>query len=219
MFMATQVGRASVVQETVKLVPSDFVAPGNGFGASVSISGDYIAIGAPLDQDVTQGSGAAYIFVRDDNGTPDDPGDDTWVEETKLIASDAGFDKFFGQSVSIDGGLLVVGAPAAGPTPSGPGGVYVFRREEAGWVEEQKLVSSGSVIGAAFGLSVSISGELVVVGAPGELALTGRAYVFRREGMGWVEEAVLSGPDPESEDMFGVSVAISGGPAGGRRPR
>lgn len=204
-----------VVEEVVALTPSDRLQGGGwGFGASMAMSGDRIVLGAPSDSTLGQQAGAAYVLRRDDAGTPDDLTDDLWIEEDKIVASDGAdsFDQFFGTSVSIDGDLLVVGGPGnPNINPNAPA-AYVFRREPGGWVEEAKLVSSRFSEDTHFGASVSISGEVIVVGAPTEpLFVDGRgAYVFRRSGTSWVEEAALIGSDTALDDSFGNTVDIDG---------
>ena len=80
----------------------------DGFGFSVSISANYVIVGAFNGDGVVDDSGAAYVFRQI-------PGDDTpplstWEQMTKLIASDgAGYDRF-GVSVSISGPDALVGA-------------------------------------------------------------------------------------------------------------
>ncbi len=87
-------------------------------------------------------------------------------EQAKLTASDAAEEDVFGRSVAISGDYLVVGAPSrAGLEPSGRGAAYVFRREASTWVEQGKLTAGDPQAGALFGSSVSISGDVVVVGA------------------------------------------------------
>ena len=64
----------------------------------------------------------------------------------------------------------------------------------------------------AFGNSVAISGATIVVGAPdfGGGAVPGRAFVFTRSALGWQRVAKLTESDPQLDDAFGQSVAISG---------
>jgi len=84
-----------------KLLASDG-APNDFFGLSVSISGEYVIVGAAEDDDIATGSGSAYIFHR---------GGLDWGDETKLTASDGATYDHFGASVSISGDYAVVGAP------------------------------------------------------------------------------------------------------------
>ena len=71
--------RVVSTQTEFKITATD-AAVGDGFGLSVSISGDYIVVGAPNDDDEGSNSGSAYVFKR--NRT-------IWIQEAKLTASDA----------------------------------------------------------------------------------------------------------------------------------
>ena len=58
---------------------------------------------------------------------------------------------------------------------------------------------------------MSISGDIVAVGAPGNDgagSLSGSAYVFARDGSSWAEQAKLTASDAAASDTFGYSVAI-----------
>lgn len=86
--------------QIAKLIASD-AAVYDGFGASVSIDGDTVIIGASHDDDSGSGSGSAYLFQDDGSGN--------WLEIAKLLASDGAVDDRFGYSVSISGSQAVVG--------------------------------------------------------------------------------------------------------------
>ncbi len=64
-----------------------------------------------------------------------------------------------------------------------------------------------------FGGSLALSGGLAVVGATGANSFTGAAYVFALSNGAWTQVATLTSPDGISGDLFGISVAISGGMA------
>jgi len=72
------------------------------------------------------------------------------------------------------------------------------------------LCASDGAPGDAFGDSVAIGRDWLVVGAPGAGG-TGAAYVFRRAGVSWVEHAKLTASDAAAGDRFGASVALDGG--------
>jgi hypothetical protein len=78
-------------------------------------------------------------------------------------------------------------------------------------VPQSRLVAFDGEPGDAFGVSVAIRGDLLVVGAPGdstpEVFRRGSAYVFARSGNAWVQRAKLTG-DQEDENAFGFSVAV-----------
>src|SRR5690606_20846405 len=73
------------------------------FGIGVSISGDYLVIGA---NEASNRKGAAYVYLKNSAGT--------WEYVQTLMASDAANDDFFGTSVSLSGDQLVIGAYGAG---------------------------------------------------------------------------------------------------------
>ena len=88
-------------------------APGDMFGWSVSISGDTAVVGARSD-DVT---GTAYVFVR---------GGSSWYQSKKLTASDAAAFDYYGESVSISGATVVVGARGDDDGGGSSGSAYVY---------------------------------------------------------------------------------------------
>jgi len=189
---------SSWVEEAI-LLASDG-AQSDGFGTSVSISGDYAIVGAHGNDDDGSGSGSAYVFKRSGS---------SWVEEAKLLASDGAQSDYFGYSVSISGDYVALGA--AGHSENGS--VYIFKRSGSSWVEEEILLASDGAANQGFGRSVSISGDYTIVGAAGDDdngSGSGSAYVFKRSGSSWVEEAKLLASDGAQSDQFGLSVSISG---------
>ena len=95
----------------------------------------------------------------------------------------------------LPGVFLLSGLPAAAQT----------------WEQVAKLISGSG--GDSFGGSVAVSGDTAVIGAPGDDDLgsnAGAAYVFTRNGTGWVQQAKLFANDGAAFDAFGVSVAVSG---------
>ena len=103
------------------------------------------------------------------------------------------------------------------------GSAYVFVRSGTTWTEQQKLLASDGAAGDHFGSSVSVSGDTVVVGAPGDDTPggvdAGSAYVFVRSGTTWTEQQKLLAPDGAADDDFGISVSVSGDTVGGRGAR
>ena len=120
----------------------------------------------------------------------------------------------FGTSLSVDGDVAVLGAPGSDFAGGDAGAAYVYRFDGVGWVETAILVASDTVDGDHFGVSVSVSGETIVVGATWideyDRAMPGAAYIFRFDGAEWVEEARLVSDDPMASDNFGLAAAIFG---------
>jgi hypothetical protein len=150
-------------QQLFKLTASD-AASGDEFGGRVAISGNTAIVGALGDRNVGAHSGSAYLFDVI-----------TGQELMKLTASDAAAGNYFGISVAISGNLAVIGASrdAAGIND---GSAYLF--DVTTGHELAKLTASDAEAGDEFGGSVTISGNLAVIGAPEADQFYGAAYVF-----------------------------------------
>jgi len=188
-----------------KLTASD-AAAGDGFAYSVSVSGDTAVVGAPHDDNAGgTDAGSAYVFVRSSG---------VWTQQQKLIASDAAASDGFGFGVSLSGDTAVVGAVLddnAGGADAGS--AYVFVRSGGVWTQQQKLTASDGAAHASFGYSVSLSGDTAVVGAVADDDAgvgSGSAYVFVRSGGVWTQQQKLTASDAAANDLFGVSVSVSG---------
>jgi len=173
------------------------------FGAAVSVSSDLCIIGADGDDDKGTDAGAAYIFWFEDPN---------WVEEAKLTASDGQDYDYFGWSVSVRGNVCVVGARGDDDNGLAAGSAYVFRFDGQQWLAEQKLTASDGATWDNFGWSVSIYGNVCIVGAKNDYDNgdgSGSAYIFRYDGNQWIEEQKLTASDAQAEAFFGWSVSIN----------
>ncbi|MCC6904083.1 MAG: hypothetical protein IT377_34265 [Polyangiaceae bacterium] len=137
------------------------------------------------------------------------------TQQGKWIAGDGAAEDLFGLAVSLSGDTAVVGAPSHAVGASVyQGSAYVFVRSGSIWTEQAKLKASDGAAGDFFGLSVSISGDTVVVGADEDVVganyLQGSAYVFVRSGSSWTEQAKLTASDGAASDLFGWSVSVFG---------
>lgn len=186
--------------EQAKLSPSDG-AGGDQFAYSVSIFGDTAVVGAYFNEDAgAPDAGAAYVYERSGGA---------WTFVQKLLASDGAAMDFFGGSVSISAGTIVVGANVDDNVHgSNAGAAYVYERSGGRWTERLKLMASDGAANDQFGTSVSVDGDTVVVGAIGISA--GAAYVYERSGSVWTEQQKLLASDGAGGDQFGGSVSISG---------
>ena len=186
-----------------KLIPSD---PAGRFGSSLSLQGDVVLIGASTDSEQGFGAGAAYIFAYDANTG-------SWLQQQKLLASDGG-GAFGWWHAALDGDTALIGAYTADAPPLfGIGAAYVFRFDGKQWVEEQKLTASDPGGGDRFGWSVSLKGDLVLIGASGDDDYpnsSGSAYIFTRDGNEWSETAKLRSEEVQDVYAFGVSVSTDG---------
>jgi uncharacterized repeat protein (TIGR02543 family) len=184
-------------------------AAGDGFGNSVSISGDYAIVGARSDDDNGSNSGSAYIFRR--------TGTNSWDAGTKITASDGAADDRFGASVSISGDYAIVGARGDDDNGSNSGSAYIFRRTGTNsWDAGTKIIPSDGSASEFdyFGSSVSISGDYAIVGAYGDASGSGSAYIFQRTGPtgtnSWDAGTNITPWFVSIGSEFGSSVSISG---------
>jgi len=177
----------------------------DGFGSSVSIDGDVLAVGAKGDDPGNaENSGAVYIYQS---------ASAAWTQQARLTAPTPTPWEQVGFAVGLSGDALVVGCPPqlnfAPPTATGH--VYVFRRSGAGWTVEATLLPSGSAL-KKFGVAVAISGDTAVVGGPDADTVrgtrTGAAFVFVRQNGQWIQQAELVGSEGSSGDLSGSAVAI-----------
>ena len=140
---------------------------------------------------------------------------DLYYESTAVAAPDgASNDALLGNAVSLSGDTLAVGVPCAGPT-SCQGLVRVYTRSGSAWTLQQTLIDTGTVdTFELFGRSVSLSGETLAVGVPGDLVGTnqdqGSVRVYTRSGGVWTPQATLTAPDGQPFDNLGGSVVLSG---------
>jgi len=248
-FCGFRVGNPPKLWETQAYLKASNADANDGFGYSVDISGDTIVVGAAGESSnqttITNGnsasadnsatsSGAAYVFHRTGS---------TWAQEAYLKAPNTETTDFFGTAVAIDGNTILVSAIQEdsnqititnGPTASidnsasSSGAVYVFQRTGSTWVQQAYIKPPNAEANDQFGISLSISGDTIVVGAFNEAsnqttitngtsasannsaAFAGAAYVFQRSGTSWAQQAYLKASNIEANDRFGTSVSISG---------
>ncbi len=141
--------------EEQKLTASDG-AENDQFGGSVALSGNVAVIGARLVDDNGSNSGSAYVFRF--NGA-------SWEQEQKLLASDGAEGDLFGLSVAVSGDVAVAGARFDDDNGGNSGSAYVFRFNGVSWDQEQKLLASDADGNEIFGQSVSVDGDVILVGA------------------------------------------------------
>jgi hypothetical protein len=189
---------------------------------------------APIGVNGANTSGAIYVFRR--TGTTwaneaylkapnaeasDQLGECISISGDTIVVGTEGEDS---NQTTITNGLAPIGVNGANTS----GAAYVFRRTGTTWANEAFLKAPNALLGDSFGNSVYISNDTIVIGASledsnqstitnGTLTVSGTgasnsgaAYVFKRTGSTWVNEAYLKAPNAETSDQFGRSVSISG---------
>ncbi|MGB0370485.1 MAG: FG-GAP repeat protein [Opitutales bacterium] len=178
---------------TSQLFPEDF-------GTSVSLDGDTALVGSSRD---SHGRSAGFVFGR---------GGDSWNLNSVLIMVDEEPSDRVGASVALDGDIAILGAP--GDDTNGgidAGSAVVFERSGNTWTQTKKLKADNARNYDAFGSSVSVRGNVAIIGSPlndingvGEDA--GSAYIFEKSGNSWEQKTNLKGIG--AGDEFGRSVFL-----------
>jgi len=187
----------SWIQQAKLIAIDDAIIHQFGYSVSLSEDGATALIGAPYAAvSSNQAQGAAYVFNRTGN---------SWVQSSKLTASDGAPFDTFGTSVSLsgDGSTALVGAPYAS---SYQGTAYVFSRSEDSWTQQAKLMASDGAANQAFGHSVSLceDGSKGIIGAPNAEA----AYLFKRSEDSWIQGRKFLDPGGTAGDSLGFSLSL-----------
>jgi hypothetical protein len=177
--------------QLAKITASDGAAA-DSFGRSVAIGNGRIVVGAWNDDDNGSNSGSVYIFDLD--GT----------QLAKITESDGAADNFFGESVAVGNGRIVV-VTRLDAYSSASGSAYIF---DLDGTQLAKITASD---GSLFGRSVAVGNGRIVVGAwtdDDNGSNSGSAYIFDLDG---TQLAKITASDGAADNFFGASVTIGNG--------
>jgi len=214
--------------------------PFDFFGYAVAVDGDTAVVTAFLEDsnamgvngneadNSAMGAGAGYVFVR--NGA-------TWTQEAYMKASNTESFDLFGVGVDCSDDTIVIGAASEDSNATGvngdegdnslptSGAAYVFVRAATVWSQEAYIKASNTDMGDAFGESVALAGDTLLIGARFEgsaargiggddsdnsAPAAGAAYLFARAAGSWSQSAYLKASNTDANDQFGNSVSMSG---------
>lgn len=152
--LGTDVGAAYVFERiegvwtlAAKLKATDG-ANGDRMGAALAVGDGVVLVGARLaDLKNKENAGAVYAFSKRLG---------MWMQTSKLTAKDSTAGAWFGESIAVDGGTAVIGAPSH---LSNRGAAYVFTRKGASWQQAERLLATGGAPGDRFGEAVDVKGD------------------------------------------------------------
>ena len=178
--------------------------PLRNFGIALAVDGDTMVVcdSPPKISRLSSRPSQAWVYRRDNNGV--------WQLEAELKVEET--IENFGNSVSISGDTIIVGASKYHDDSIYSGAAFVFTRSGGVWTQQQKLIASDAAKGSRFGFSVAISGDTAIIGAPyhdDEEQDSGSAYVFVRNHGKWNQQQKLTAPNFDQSADFGRSVSIS----------
>lgn len=175
------------------------------FGYSAAIDGNTILVGAyKADINEVEDAGAAYVYVLNDNG---------WKQQAKLVAQPFFAQDTLGGNVALKGDVAMLGAIMRDDKEEDSGAVVFFERDLNKWEQRQILTGPDTQAGDAFGQTIALEENYLVIGAPRNDALgndSGAAYIYKRESDIWHYHTKITAGDGVAGDLFGISVAIDG---------
>lgn len=198
---------------------------GDKFGRALSISEDWLIIGA-YNNDYDQNgnnemnnSGSVYIFNKDMDGT--------WLESQKFVSSDRNIDDGFGGAVAINGSFAIIGAQNEDEdsdgmnTISDAGSVYILEKDLNGiWSEVQKVVQNDRKEKSLFGRYVTIQEGITIVSAVLDdtdatdsnfLVNSGSVYVFNNGNTLGIEQLTINFKTIAYPNPFDNKISINFG--------
>lgn len=198
------------VREGDEWVQQDRVTAGDwgeddAFGVAVALDGDRLAVGAEgKDVGLLIDAGKVYTYHRIFSD---------WYGKHSFTSPSPTLTGSFGSALDMDGSRLVVGASSENEA----GAAYLYYRTGGTWEKEAVLDPDDNRDGDAFGKSVAINDDKVVVGAPfadpdlgtGRVTNAGAAYVYHKKGSLWKQEQKLVLEDGAVFDHFGRSVSVN----------
>ncbi|MCZ6818438.1 MAG: FG-GAP repeat protein [Calditrichaeota bacterium] len=130
--------------------------------------------------------------------------------EIKLTAADSAPQNAFGFAVAIDSDYAIVGAFLDNNEKGEKAGAaYIFKREGTTWIQQAKLIGDDVDAGDRLGADAAIDGDYAIVTAASDND-DGAAYVFKREGTTWTQQAKLTPSDSPLGERFGSCVTLEG---------
>ncbi|MFT7676183.1 MAG: hypothetical protein ACI8QC_000151 [Planctomycetota bacterium] len=191
-----RVGSTWIEVDRLHMSPLEEVS---GFGHSVAVDGDLIAVGA---YGANPGIKGMVQVFRDTGGG-------SFQVEARVRADDsvASPSSGFGWALELEGNRLAVSAPFTGLHSAR---VYLYQWSGTEWLPEHSFANG---IGTEFGKSIDLSGDLLVVGEHNtsmEAKLGGALHLYRRDPSGWNHTTSMAAPDVTPGLHFGQRVAIAG---------
>lgn len=211
---------AGAWSEQAYIEPADTNAAGSfGQGVALSNNGDVMAV-------YSSGPDAVYLFNRDV---------DEWEAGTSIDSNGT----FSGAlSLSDDGAVLAIGATgdssaataidgdAMDTSASNSGAVLIFEFSNSMWTQQAYIKASNTDMNDKFGSAVALTGDgnTLAVGANGEdssstglngnqadnsESSSGAAYVFTRQGGGWIQRTYVKASNTTAGVNFGSALALS----------
>ena len=160
--------------QTASLFPEDLEL-NDEFGITVKINKNYAFVGSIKDDDLGKSSGSVYVYEKIDKN---------WVLKQKLLAPDGEAGDGFGIAIETDSNYLYIGSYFDDDHGTNSGSVYIFKNNFGDWDYQTKFSPDDSDESDAFGASISVFEDEILVGAYSDDDygfFAGSAYVFSKK--------------------------------------
>jgi choice-of-anchor B domain-containing protein len=170
------------------------------FGGAAAVAGRDVLISQASNQ---YAPALVYVFRADARGA--------WREAARIAAPDSAVNTGFGRRFAIDGNTLLI---SESPVDSlSAGSVHVYERSAAAgpWRHATEITIPGAQNGDRIGRGLALQGDLAVIGASRSDSMRGQAWVFRRQGGQWRQEATLRPDEVQPGAAFGNTLTMNDG--------
>jgi hypothetical protein len=193
------------------------------FGHSFDADSSCLVVGTPFqDWDSTgivNHGGGAYVFELNTAGK--------WVLTQKILSNDISHVDYFGESVAVNNGEIVVGAKQESHNETGgsfvyyAGSAYVFKKNVAGtWMQTQKIVPPDREREDWFGSNMEMEDGKLLIAAPREdndtnglnfMTSSGSIYYYLKDtSNNWVFEQKITGNPRKVNQYLGGNMDFQG---------
>jgi choice-of-anchor B domain-containing protein len=181
--------------------------PWDGIGTSITFDGGRALVGVPGPLFFNNSpdapklrTGAVAVYRVPKTGT--------WMAESRFSVPEDSSVAAFGRTIVVSGIDVFVSAPLGSKAV---GSVFVFARSANGeYKQTARLLPSEQADFSIFGRGIAVSGDQVIVGAPGANQNVGAVYVFKRTADGWAQSQLLTVPGGGPGVRFGHLVRAEG---------
>jgi hypothetical protein len=172
----------------------------DGYGREVAISDNF-----------------AFVMGRNDSVYVYSNLSGTWslhsfLRPEPILVQEKEFVQSYGQTIEVDGNLLLIGAPLypVSGLQDRLGAVYIYELQNDQWVYKDLLINPNTVPNEEvneFGSTLGVEGDYMIVG--GQTSYIGGGVVFKYNGSDWVYTHYIEPPDDLVSHGFGVAMDIS----------
>lgn len=178
-----------------------------GFGKNIAIEGDQLVVLSTGKTYITDGSDRIYAYHRNAQGV--------WSEKSQISFENTEAYRYGAahKRLKIENNELFFTLPQddAASVNAGVLQRYAITGGQLGGVLQSIYPASTMSLDFSYlGQSVAISGDTAVIGAPGENAFRGAAYVLQKGSQGWQQVAKLVPTNLSQWEQFGFAVDIDG---------